>query len=112
MYLQSYGARKKYGNVSSTYNGHTYHSMKEANYAAELDIRVKVGELDHWERQVPIELRVNDQKICTYTIDFVEYDTRGNVMYTEIKGFETAEWRLKWKLFDAIHPEWEKQVIK
>jgi hypothetical protein len=26
--------------------------------------------------------------------------------------FETREWRLKWKLFDAIQPEWEKQVIK
>jgi hypothetical protein len=31
---------------------------------------------------------------------------------TEIKGFETPEWRLKWKLFDALHPAWEKQVIK
>jgi hypothetical protein len=82
------------------------------NYAAELDIRVKAGELERWERQVPIELRINDHKICTYTIDFVEYDTRGNIMYTEIKGFETPEWRLKWKLFDALHPEWEKEVIK
>ena len=34
--------------------------MAEADYAAELDIRVKVGELERWERQVPIELRVND----------------------------------------------------
>lgn len=87
--------QNKYGAKSATYNGHTYHSKKEAAYAAELDIRVRIGELKRWERQVPIELRVNDQKICTYTIDFVEYDLRGNVMYTEIKGFETPEWRLK-----------------
>ena len=33
-------------------------------------------------------------------------------MYTGIKGFETPEWRSKWKLFDAIHPEWKKQAIK
>ena len=38
--------------------------------------------------------------------------TGGNVMYTEIKGFRRPEWRLKWKLFDALHPDWEKQVIK
>jgi hypothetical protein len=114
IYLCVYWQKRqnKYGNISSSHNGHTYHSKKEAAYAQELDIRVKIGELEHWERQVPIELRVNDQKICTYTIDFVEYDHKGNVVYTEVKGFETPEWRLKWKLFDALYPEWEKQVIK
>lgn len=110
MYWQKRG--KKYNNVSSTYNGHTYHSKKEAAYAEELDLRVMAKELSHWERQVPIELRVNDHKICTYTIDFVEYDINGHEMYTEIKGFETPEWRLKWKLFEALHPEMDKQVIK
>jgi hypothetical protein len=110
VYWQKRG--NKYGAKTSTYNGHTYHSILEANYAAELDIRVKAGELERWERQVRIPLIVNGQKVCDYTIDFVEYDKKGNVMYTEIKGFETPEWRLKWKLFDALHPDWEKQVIK
>jgi len=88
------------------------HSAKEAGYAEQLDWRVKAGELKYWERQVPIDLRVNGQKICTYVIDFVETDKNDNVMYTEIKGFATSEWRFKWALFDAIHPDWEKQVIK
>jgi hypothetical protein len=105
----------KYNAKTSFYNGVWYQSAKEASYARELDLRLHaIGNerLERWERQVPIELRINGEKICTYTIDFVEYDTRGNVMYTEIKGFETPEWRLKWKLFDALYPEWEKQVIK
>lgn len=109
-YWQKRGS--KFSNKKTTYNGHVYHSIREADYAAELDIRVKVGELREWKRQVPIDLVVNGQKICTYTIDFVEVEKGGNEVYTEVKGFETPEWRLKWKLFDALHPEIEKQVIK
>lgn len=105
-------SNRKYGNVSQTYGNHTYHSRREANYAAELDMRVKAKDLKSWRRQVPIELRVNDKKICTYTIDFVEVDNKGNETYTEVKGFETPEWRLKWKLFEALHPELKKQVVK
>lgn len=70
------------------------------------------GELSHWERQVPIDLVVNGYKIATYRIDFVEYDKNGGEMWTEVKGFETPEWRLKWKLFEALYPERDKQVIK
>ncbi len=93
MYWQKRG--NKYGAKSATYNGHTYHSIREANYAAELDLRLRAGELKEWRRQVPIELRVNGVKICTYTIDFLEIDKNGGEMWTEIKGFATAEWRLK-----------------
>lgn len=70
------------------------------------------GELSHWERQVPIDLVVSGYKIATYRIDFVEYDKNGGEMWTEVKGFETPEWRLKWKLFEALYPERDKQVIK
>lgn len=109
MYFQKRG--NKFGAKRTTYNGHLYHSIKEANYAAELDLRVKAGELKSWRRQVPIELRVNDQKVCTYTIDFVEVDKKGNEMWTEVKGFATPEWRIKWNLFDALFPELDKQVV-
>ena len=109
MYWQKKG--RKFGNRTTVYNGHVYHSIKEANYAAELDMRVRIGELKEWKRQVPIELRVNGMKICTYTIDFVEIDKNGYEMWTEVKGFPTPEWRLKWKLFEALFPERDKQVI-
>jgi len=110
MYWQK--RQNKYSNKSTEYKGERYHSIKEASYAQELDLRVRAGELKEWRRQVPIELRVNDMKICTYTIDFVEVDKNGGEMWTEIKGFETPEWRLKWKLFEALYPERDKQVIK
>jgi hypothetical protein len=82
-------------------------SASKIEGGAKTPLTVKAGELKYWERQVPIELRVNSQKICTYVIDFVETDTNDNVMYTEIKGFETSEWRFKWALYDAIH-----QIVK
>lgn len=102
----------KFSNKRTEYNGVYFDSIKEADYAQELDLRIKAKDLKEWKRQVPIDLIVNGEKICTYKIDFVEIDHRGNEMYTEIKGFETPEWRLKWKLFDALFPDIEKQVIK
>lgn len=105
------GERGKFGNDASTYKGIRYHSKREAEYARELDFRILAGELKEVRRQVPIDLIVNGHKICTYTIDFVEIDHKGNEMWTEVKGYPTPEWRLKWKLFDALYPDREKQVI-
>ncbi len=102
----------KYNAKRATYNGHTYHSGREAKYAQELDWRVKAGDLREWRRQIPIELRVNGKLICTYTIDFVEIGKDGSETYIEVKGFETPEWRLKWKLFGACYPEKEKKVVR
>jgi hypothetical protein len=96
----------------ATYNRHTYHSGREAEYAQELDWRVKAGELREWRRQVPIELCVGGKLICTYTIDFVEIDRDGKETWTEVKGFETPEWRLKWKLFEALYPDRSMQVVR
>lgn len=102
----------KFNAHKTTYNGHTYHSAREAEYAEELDWRIKAGELREWRRQVPIELRVNGKLICTYTIDFVEIDREGKEMWTEVKGFDTVDWRIKWKLFEALYPERAKQVVR
>jgi hypothetical protein len=85
---------------------------KEADYAQELDLLVKVGEIKSWERQVPIELRVNGKKICTYTMDFITITKEGHEKWIEVKGFETPEWRLKWKLLDALFPDQDKEVVK
>jgi hypothetical protein len=110
MYWQKKG--QKFGNKSTEYKGDYYPSIKEANYARKLDLRVMAKDLKEWKRQVPIDMYVNGMKICTYKIDFVEIDHNDNEMWTEVKGFETPEWRLKWKLFEALYPERDKQVIK
>jgi len=99
MYFQK---QNKYGAVKQTYNGYSYHSKKEAAYAMELDLRVKAKDILKWDRQVKIEIRAFDKHICNYYIDFVITHTDGLLEYIEVKGFETAVWRLKWKLTNAM----------
>lgn len=98
----------KYGNKSQTYNGRTYHSIREANHAEELDWRIKAGEIKEVIPQFKIELRVNEVHICNYFIDFKVILKDGSTEYHEVKGFETDVWRLKWKLFEALIDEIDK----
>lgn len=104
--------RTKFGARKTTYNGREYASKKEAQYAQDLDLLVKGKVLSRWEAQVAIPLFVGGKRICKYIIDFVEYDMKGEPTYIEIKGFETAVWKLKWKLFDAIFPQLQKRIVK
>lgn len=115
-YLQKPG--NKYRAKSSVYNGNFYHSKLEAAYAAELDLRLRAKEIVGWTRQVPLDLVVNGYPICTYKIDFVVEYPDGSREFVEVKGFETAEWRLKWKILEATfdsfkkHPEDRLLVVK
>jgi hypothetical protein len=93
----------KFGNQKSEHNGILYHSKKEAGYAAELDLRLKSGDVANWERQVRVSLDVNGYHICDYYVDFLVYYPDGTKEYVEVKGFETDLWRMKWKLFEALY---------
>ena len=99
MYQQKSG--NKYHAQSSEYNGIRYDSKLEAAYAAELDIRKRGKDIKNWERQTTLELKVNGLKICNYKIDFIIEHNDGSFEWAEIKGFETMEWRMKWKLLEA-----------
>lgn len=87
------------------YNGQWYQSALEANYAKQLDFRIKAGEVKEWKRQHKIEIKVNGVKICNYYIDFVVTLSDDSVQYVEVKGMEQELWRLKWKLCQALKDE-------
>ena len=36
----------------------------------------------------------------------------GREMWTEVKGLETRDWQILWKLFDALYPERDNRAIK
>ena len=93
----------KYGAKPTIYNGIKYHSKFEAEYAKNLDWRLKAKDIKRWERQVKISLDVNDSHICNYFMDFVIAHNTGAIEYVEVKGVETAVWKLKFKLFLAIY---------
>jgi hypothetical protein len=86
----------------SDYKGTIYDSKFEANYAAELDLLQKAGEIIRWERQVKLPLTVNGYVVCDYWIDFIAY-REGETEYIECKGYPTPVWKLKWRLFEALY---------
>jgi hydrogenase maturation factor len=100
----------KYKNKRTVYNGITYHSQKEARFAALLDMQVKLKQIKGYERQVRIPLIVNNTRICVYIVDFVIMHIDNTLEYIDVKGYETPEFRLKWKLFNALYIQGNENV--
>lgn len=97
----------KYGNKKTEYNGQTFDSRKEAQYARELDLLSKAQNdtqrVVKYETQVRYPLEVNGTKIATYVLDFkVEY-ADGRVEFVDVKGMRTGVYKLKKKLMLACH---------
>lgn len=109
--FKSYHKKNKYNAKKSFYNGYNYDSIKEAEYAMQLDWLKKAGEVEKWERQHKIDIRVNGQHICNYYIDFKVYYIDGHIEYHEVKGFETDLWRIKWRFVNALY-DWKFVLIK
>ncbi len=102
----------KYNAKKAVYQGHLYHSAKEAAYARDLDLRVKAGELESWRRQVSVPLAVNGRTICRYIVDFVERYHDGTETYIELKGYPHPVGELKLKLFAACYPDRQLKIIR
>lgn len=102
----TYIVKNSWSNAKSIrYKNRIYDSKFEGNYAQELDLRQKAGEIEKWEAQVLIPLVVNGYKVCDYTIDFIAYYPDGTKEYIETKGYATPLWRLKWKVFEALYSD-------
>jgi hypothetical protein len=111
MYWQT---KSKYHNVRQDYGGYNYASKKEANRAYELDLLVKAKELKKWERQITLPLYVMGQLWRSYRIDFIRYEKTGDIVLEEVKGFETAEYKMKRDILEIImdNPKsWEYKQI-
>lgn len=102
----------KFRNKKTMYRGVMYDSILESEYAILLDFRLQAGEIKRWERQLPIPLSVNGILICKYIMDFVVYHNDGSVECVETKGFETAVYKLKAKLFRALNPQMKYTIEK
>lgn len=103
---KSYMKRNKFNAKTQSYNGRNYHSQLEANYAMELDWRIKAGEIKQWKPQHKLSLDINGKHWRNYFIDFRVECTDGTIEYVEIKGFPTEVWKQKWDitiiLFDQL----------
>lgn len=104
------GGRSKYGNKK--YGG--YASKKEYERAQQLKIMERQGLIKHLREQVKYELipaqygdggldlkgrpvKVCIMKSCSYVADFV-YELEGREVVEDVKGYKTAEYKIKKKL--------------
>jgi len=97
----------KYKAEKQTFDGRSYHSKKEADYAAQLAWLKKAGEIKEIKPQYKIDIRVNGKHITNYYIDFKVIYADGRIELIEVKGFQTPEWLLKWRLTEALIDEIE-----
>jgi len=111
-YKETFSKRNKYNAKIKEYNGRKYHSALEANYAMELDLRKKAGEIKKIIPQYKIDIRVKGKHICNYYMDFRLDMPDNSIEMHEVKGMETDLWRIKWKLSIALNPQWKFILIK
>jgi hypothetical protein len=108
--------RSKFGAESCIYENRRYHSRKEAAYARDLDLRRH--DADERRRVVAVEpqfkvsLDVNGKHVTNYFVDFRVTFGDGSVQWIEVKGFETPEWIIKRRLFEAIYPNRKLVVVR
>ena len=104
----------KYGAEKVVWKGEIYDSIKERNYALWLESERQAGRILWWRRQEPIQITVNDQKICKLIVDFLVGFPDGHQEYHEIKSraTKTDVFRLKYKLLRAVRPELNYKIIE
>lgn len=90
----------KYHAIITEADGIRFQSKREAAYYRELCCRVHAGEVLYFLRQVPLHLNGGVKYVC----DFVEFWRDGSVHYVEVKGMETATWRIKKRLVESSYP--------
>lgn len=98
-------SKNKYNAKSTNYNGMKFDSKGEAGYCEQLDWRIKAGEIQGYERQVKIPLKVNGVLIFNYIADFVVTGKHGEKEIHEYKGLRLPLFDAKWKLLQALQNE-------
>lgn len=93
----------KYWSISCRcLQGHVHQSRLEAGHC---DFIANMKGANKYKTQVKYPLAINGKHICNHYVDFEVEHADGTVEVIESKGFETAIWRLKRKMFEACYPD-------
>lgn len=98
--------RRKYHNTKTQINGQKFDSQKEARRFVELQMLEKQGLIKDLQCQVKFELipKQSGERACNYIADFVYKEASSGVTVVEdVKGFKTADYKIKRKLMLYIH---------
>ena len=96
--------RSKFNNRKVMLQGVTFDSKAEAAHYLRLKALLEEGRIAELEIHPRFELHLNGYRICRYHADFsfVAVST-GQRIVQDVKGYRTAVYRLKKRLFRAIY---------
>ena len=90
-----------------------FRSSWEANYARYLNLLMKIGVVEEWEFE-PTTFWFDGVRrgVVSYRPDFrVKYKGDVTPEYVEVKGWETAKDRTKWRRMKKYHPEIKLVIV-
>lgn len=82
-----------------------FHSQREATRYGELKMLERSGYLTGLKLQPRFPLHCNGIKVCTYVADFSYLAKDGKPVIEDTKGYRTAMYRLKKKMFECCYPD-------
>ncbi len=94
--------RNKFGNVATVVDGKRFASGREAKRYGELRLLERAGLISGLKLQPRYPLTVNGCPVTVYFGDF-DYVEGGQLVTEDSKGVQTDVFKLKAKLFAAIH---------
>ena len=110
--------RSKYGNRKVYADGYTFDSQAEYRRYQQLVLLERAGEIRNlrvhpsYLLQPAFKAQGRAERAITYKADFEYIDVVDRVeVVEEVKGAETAVWKLKRKLFLFKYHDWELRVI-
>lgn len=99
----------KYRNQKVMIDGELFDSKGEADRWSQLKLLERARVVQSISRQPRFIMLVNGSEICELRADFAYYES-GRQVIEDFKGMMTTEFRLKLKLFKALHPNIEFRV--
>lgn len=110
----NYRGANKFGAIrTTTADGITHDSKREAARWETLKLMVKAGLIHSLNRQVRFPIVVNGIRVCSYVADFT-YVEAGAQVVEDVKSPPTRkrpEYRLKSKLMAAVHGITLREVL-
>lgn len=100
------GRKSKFGNRRTEVDGITFSSQKEAFRYGELRLLERLGKITELELQPKFSLMVLGVRICGYVGDF-KYREAEKRICEDVKGYQTPDFKLKWKLVKVLFPDIE-----
>lgn len=103
----------KYRAKKTEVDGHVFDSKREAARYAELKMMQHQGVIERLELQPVYQISINTRPVCKYIADFRYWcNTRQRYVVEDVKGVQTAVFRLKKKLVEAQYYPIKIEVVK